>query len=76
MGGDGGLDGGGRDGGGRTGFSVGEVRARGGDQVRERGFQRVVGAQHVDVDDGFEGVGADLGDWGEEVAGGAGAEPR
>lgn len=40
----------------------------------ERGFEGVVGAEHVDVDDGFEGVGAALRDGREEVARGSGAD--
>ena len=39
----------------------------------ESGFEGVVGAQHVDVHDGFESVGAELGDGREEVAGCSGA---
>lgn len=51
----------------------GFVLGGGCDEVGESGFEGVVGAEHVDVHDGFEGVGAELGDWGEEVAGCAGA---
>ena len=43
--------------------------------MRECGFERVVGTQDVDVDDGFHGVGTDGGDWGEEIACCAGATP-
>ena len=52
-------------GGGVMGVFVG---AGGGDEVGEGGFEGVVGAENVDVDDGFEGVGAELVDGGEEVA--------
>ena len=51
----------------------GFVLGGGCDEVGESGFEGVVGAEDVDVHDGFEGVGAELGDWGEEVAGCAGA---
>ena len=51
----------------------GFVGGGGGDEVGESGFEGVVGAENVDVHDGFEGVGAELGDWGEEVAGCTGA---
>lgn len=55
-------------------FAVGFVGGGGLDEVREGGFEGVVGAENVDVHDGFEGVGAELGDGREEVAGCAGAE--
>ena len=42
----------------------------------ECGFEGVVGAQDVDVDDGFHGVGTEGGDGGEEVACCAGATGR
>ena len=58
---------------GGVGVGVG-VGGGGGDEVGESGFEGVVGAENVDVHDRFEGVGAELGDWGEEVAGCAGAE--
>lgn len=32
----------------------------GGDEVGEGGFEGVIGAEDVDVHDGFEGVGAEL----------------
>ena len=51
----------------------GFVLGGGCDEVGESGFEGVVGAEDVDVHDGFEGVGAELGDGGEEVAGCAGA---
>lgn len=57
-------------GGGEVGVFVG---GGGVDEVREGGFEGVVGAEDVDVDDGFEGVGAELGDGGEEIACCAGA---
>ena len=44
--------------------------------MRECGFEGVVGAEDVDVDDGFHGVGRELGDWGEEISCGAGAAIR
>lgn len=57
-----------------AGVGVGGLVLGGGfDEVRESGFEGVVGAEDVDVHDGFEGVGAELGDWGEEVAGCASA---
>jgi hypothetical protein len=43
------------------------------EEVGEAGFGGVVGAQDVDVDYGFEGVGGEVGDGGEEVAGCSGA---
>lgn len=44
--------------------------ARGGDEeVRKCGFDGIVGPKNIDVDDGFEGIGAELGYAGEEVAG-------
>jgi len=55
---------------------TGLVFGGGVEQVREGGFGRVVGAQHVDVDDALEGVGAQLLDRGEEVARCAGAVGR
>ena len=42
----------------------------------EGGFEGVVGAEDVDVEDGFEGVGAELVDGGEEVACGSRAGGR
>lgn len=39
----------------------------------ECGFEGVVGSEDVDVDDGFHGIGRELGDWGEEVSSRAGA---
>ena len=54
-------------------FAVGFVGGGGLDEVREGGFEGVVGAENVDVHDGFEGVGAELGDGRKEVAGCAGA---
>lgn len=47
--------------GGGGGFAVGVVRGGGGNEVREGGFERVVGAEDVDVHDRFESVGAELG---------------
>ena len=41
---------------------------RRGEEVRESGFESVVGAEDVDVDDGFHGVGGKLRYGGEEVA--------
>lgn len=55
--------------GGLTGLAVRLVLGGGLEEVREGGFGGVVGAQDVDVDDAFEGVGAQLQDGGEEVAG-------
>ncbi len=49
-------------------FAVVLVFAGGFDEVGESGFEGVVGAEDVDVHDGFEGVGAELVDGGEEVA--------
>ena len=40
----------------------------GGEEVGEGGFEGVVGAEHVDVHDRFEGVGGELGYGREEVA--------
>lgn len=49
-------------------------RARGGDEeVRKCGFDGIVGPKDIDVDDGFEGIGAELGYAGEEVASCAGS---
>ena len=59
--------------GGGGGGTVGGVGGGGGDEVGNGGFEGVVGAQDVDVHDGFEGVGAELVDGGEEVACCAGA---
>ena len=56
--------------GGEVGVGVG---VGGVEEVGEGGFEGVVGAEDVDVDDGFEGVGAELGDGGEEIACCAGA---
>ncbi len=53
---------------GRVGVGAGGV-----EEVREGGFEGVVGAEDVDVDDGFEGVGGEGGEGGEEVACCAGA---
>lgn len=39
----------------------------------QHGFGGVVGAEHVDVDDGFEGVGGELGEGREKIACCAGA---
>ena len=47
----------------RVGVALG-----GGEEGWESGFQGVVGAEHIDVDNGFEGVGGEGSDWGEEVA--------
>ena len=55
-------------------LAVGRVRGGRGDEVGQGGFGGVVGAQDVDVHDGFERVGAELVDGGEEVAGRSGAE--
>lgn len=41
--------------------------------MRDGGFDGVEGAEGVDVDYGFEGVGAEAGDGGDEVACCAGA---
>ncbi len=41
--------------------AVGAVQGGGVEEGGERGFEGVVGAEDVDVDDGFEGVGAELG---------------
>ncbi len=41
--------------------------------MREARFEGVVRADDIDVNDGFEGVGGELGDGGEEVSCGAGA---
>lgn len=54
--------------GGRGGFAVRVVGVCGGDELREGGFERVVGAEDVDVHDRFEGVGAELGYGGQEIA--------
>ena len=43
------------------------------EQVRQRGFEGVVGAEDVDVYDAFEGVAGELGYGGEEIACCAGA---
>ena len=43
------------------------------DEGRQAGFDRVVGADDVDVDNGLEGVGGELRHRGEEIACGAGA---
>jgi len=43
------------------GEAVGAVQGGGAEEGGERGFEGVVGAEDVDVDDGFEGVGAELG---------------
>lgn len=40
----------------------------GGHEVGEGCFEGVVGAEDVNVDDGFEGVGGEGGYWREEVA--------
>lgn len=55
--------------------AVGEVGVGGGglEEVGEAGFGGVEGAEHVDVDYGFEGVGGEMGEWGEEVAGCSGS---
>ena len=55
------------------GGDFGFVGGGGGDEVGEGGFEGVVGAEDVDVDDGFEGVGGELVDGGEEIACCAGA---
>lgn len=41
--------------------------------MREGGFEGVVGTEDVDIDDGFHGVGRELGDWGEKVSSRTGA---
>lgn len=43
-----------------TGFTVGFVGRSGFDEVRDCGFEGVVGSEDVDVDYRFEGVGAEL----------------
>ena len=45
-------------------------------EVGQDGFDGVVGAEDVDVDHGFEGVGGELGEWGEEIACCSGAGGR
>jgi hypothetical protein len=56
--------------GGRT---VGGVGGGGVEEVREHGFDGVVGAEDVDVEYRFEGVGGEVGDGREEVAGCSGS---
>lgn len=54
---------------GRAGcFAIGSVFFGGGGESGEGGFEGVVAAEDVDVDDGFESVGAELVDGGEEIA--------
>ena len=50
------------------GVDFGFVGGGGCDEVGQGSFEGVVGAEDVDVDDGFEGVGGELIDGGEEVA--------
>ena len=46
--------------------SAGDARVAGGggEEIGEGGFEGIVGAENVDVDDRFEGVGGELGDGG------------
>ena len=69
LGGVGGYGGGGLSGEGAGGVVFGD----GGEEVGEGDFCGVVGAQKVDVHDGFHGVGGELGEGGEEIACCAGA---
>lgn len=48
--------------------AVGWVGRGGVEEVGETGFEGVVGAEDVDIYYGFEGVGRELGERGEEVA--------
>lgn len=50
------------------GGTGGGVGGGGGKKVGEDGFDGVVGAEDVNVDDGFEGIEGEVGDGGEEVA--------
>jgi hypothetical protein len=53
----------------RGGVCAGVLVGGGGlEEVGERRFEGVVGAEDVDVDYGFEGVRGEAGEWGEEVA--------
>lgn len=50
------------------------IRLSGFEKVGDSGSQGVIGAYHVNVDDGFEGVRGDAYYWGEEVPCCAGTE--
>lgn len=48
--------------------TTGAMGGGGADEMWECGFEGVVRAEDIDVDDGFHSVGGELGDGGEEIS--------